>query len=63
MDNRITELPLISVIVPIYNVEHYLRKCLDSLKRQSLKEIEILCIDDGSTDESRKIAEAYKVET
>ena len=52
--------PLISVIVPIYNVAPYIRKCLDSLKRQTMKEIEVICIDDGSTDESGKIAEEYE---
>lgn len=54
--------PLISVIVPIYNVEKYVRKCLDSLKNQTMKEIEIICIDDGSTDGSGEIAEKYKNE-
>ena len=52
--------PLISVIVPIYNVEKYVRKCLDSLKNQTMKEIEIICIDDGSTDGSGEIADEYK---
>lgn len=52
--------PLISVIVPIYNVEKYIRKCLDSLKNQTLKEIEVICIDDGSTDGSGGIAEEYR---
>lgn len=52
--------PLISVIVPIYNVAPYLRKCLDSLKNQTLKQIEVICIDDGSTDSSGRIAEEYK---
>lgn len=52
--------PLISVIVPIYNVAPYLRKCLDSLKGQTLKQIEVICIDDGSTDSSGKIAEEYE---
>ena len=52
--------PLISVIVPIYNVAPYLRKCLDSLKNQTMKEIEVICIDDGSTDGSGEIAEEYK---
>ena len=51
--------PLISVIVPIYNVEKYVRKCLDSLKNQSLKQIEVICIDDGSTDDSGRIADEY----
>lgn len=52
--------PLISVIVPIYNVGKYVRKCLDSLRGQTLREIEIICIDDGSTDESGKIADEYE---
>lgn len=54
--------PLVSVIVPIYNVEPYVRKCLDSLKNQTLKQIEVICIDDGSTDKSGEIAEEYKSE-
>ena len=53
-------MPLITVIVPIYNVAPYVRKCLDSLKRQTLKQIEVICIDDGSTDESGEIAEEYE---
>lgn len=53
-------IPLISVIVPIYNVAPYLRKCLDSLKNQTMKQIEVICIDDGSTDSSGNIAEEYK---
>lgn len=51
--------PRISVIVPIYNVENYVRQCLDSLLHQTMKEIEVICIDDGSTDSSRKIVEEY----
>ena len=39
----------VSVIIPVYNVEQYLRKCLDSVLNQSLKDIEIICIDDCST--------------
>lgn len=50
---------LISVIVPIYNVEKYVRKCLDSLKNQTMKQIEVICIDDGSTDASGRIADEY----
>lgn len=50
----------VSVIVPVYNVKHYLEACLDSLKGQTLKEIEIICVDDGSTDGSSEILEKYK---
>lgn len=53
------EIPLISVVVPIYNIEKYVSKCLDSLKWQTLKQIEIIMIDDGSNDSSGKIAEKY----
>ena len=53
-------MPLISVIVPIFNVAPWLRMCLDSLRNQTLKQIEVVCIDDGSTDESGKIADDYK---
>ncbi|MBR1425411.1 glycosyltransferase [bacterium] len=49
----------VSIIVPVYNVEEYLSKCLDSLINQTLKGIEIICIDDGSTDRSSKILEKY----
>lgn len=50
---------LISVIVPVYNVEAYLKECLDSLVQQTYKNIEILLIDDGSTDASGTICDAY----
>lgn len=49
----------VSVIVPVYNVEKYLKDCLDSLERQTLKNIEVIIVNDGSTDNSRKIAEEY----
>lgn len=49
----------ISVIVPVYNVEKYLEKCLDSLVNQTLKDIEIICINDGSTDKSGEILCSY----
>ena len=51
--------PDVSVIVPIYNVAGYLEQCLDSLVNQSHKNIEIICIDDGSTDKSGEIIDAY----
>ena len=50
----------ISVIVPVYNVENYLEKCLDSIIGQTLKEIEIITVNDGSTDKSLEILEEYK---
>lgn len=49
----------ISILVPIYNVEKYLRQCLGSLINQSLQEIEIVCINDGSTDDSLKIVKEF----
>ena len=50
----------ISVIIPVYNVEKYLRECLDSVADQSLKDIEIICVNDGSTDSSRDILLEFK---
>ena len=49
----------ISLIVPVYNAEQYLPKCLDSLVNQSYKDIEILCINDGSSDNSLSILKEY----
>lgn len=53
------EQPLISIIIPIYNVEKYLQRCLDSVKNQTYTNLEILLIDDGSSDDSGKIADEY----
>ena len=50
----------VSVIVPVYNVEAYLEKCLDSLVNQTLKEIEIIIVNDGSPDNSQKIIDRYQ---
>lgn len=52
-------MPVFSMIVPMYNVEDYLPQCLDSLRDQTLQDIEIICVDDGSPDDSRQIAELY----
>ena len=49
----------ISVIIPIYNVEPYLRRCLDSVINQTLADIEIICINDCSTDNSLEILKEY----
>ena len=51
--------PIISVIVPVYNSSLYLRKCLDSLLSQTFKEIEIIAVDDGSTDGASLILDEY----
>lgn len=51
--------PLISVIIPVYNVEKYLRRCLDSICGQTYRNLEILCVNDGSTDGSAAILEEY----
>ena len=51
--------PLVSVIVPVYNVENYLKECLDSLINQSYNNIEVIIIDDGSTDNSSNILKEY----
>ena len=52
--------PKVSILVPICNVERYLRECLDSLVNQSLKDVEIICINDGSTDSSLSIIREYE---
>ena len=52
-------MPKISVIVPVYNEGKYLHRCLNSLIRQSLSDIEIICVDDGSTDNCGKLLDGY----
>ena len=51
--------PLISVIIPIYNVDAYLRRSIDSVIDQTYKNLEIILVDDGSTDDSAKICDEY----
>ena len=50
----------INLIVPVYNTSKYLNKCIDSLINQSYKDIEIIIINDGSTDNSEEIIKSYK---
>lgn len=54
-----TIIPKISVLIPVYNVEKHLHQCLDSVVQQTLQEIEVICVDDGSTDNSGKICDEY----
>ena len=55
MQNKVS----ISAIVPIYNVENYLSKCLDSLRNQSFHDFEVVLVNDGSKDGSKSIAQMY----
>lgn len=57
--NKTSDTPKVSIVVPVYNVEKYLRECLDSLLAQKLKDIEIIVVNDGSTDSSADIAAEY----
>ncbi|MBS4759487.1 MAG: glycosyltransferase family 2 protein [Clostridium sp.] len=52
-------MPKISIVIPVYNAEQYLRECLDSVINQTFKDIEIICVNDGSTDNSLSILEEY----
>ena len=53
------EKKLVSVIVPVYNVEKYIRQCLESVINQTLKDIEIIIVNDGTKDSSMKVVEEY----
>lgn len=57
MDDR---QPIISIIVPVYNAEKYLARCIDSILSQSLKNIEVILVDDGSVDQSKSIENDYR---
>ena len=52
-------MPKVSVIIPVYNVERYLRQCMDSVVNQTLKDIEIICVNDCSPDNSIAILQEY----
>ena len=53
--------PLVSVVIPVYNEEKYLTFCLESLTSQTYKPLEIILVDDGSSDESIEIAKKYDI--
>lgn len=57
------DFPLVSIIVPVFNVEEYLERCLISIKNQTYSNIEVLIVNDGSTDNSKAIAEKYLTDT
>ena len=52
-------MPLISIIIPIYNLEKYIERCLKSIQSQSLDDFEVILVNDGSTDDSMNICEQY----
>ena len=51
---------LVTIIIPVYNVEKYIDKCLDNLVNQTLKDIEIIVVNDGSPDNSQSIIDSFK---
>ena len=57
--DKTTTMPKVSVVIPVYNVEKYLRQCMDSVVNQTLREMEIIAVDDGSTDSSGAILDEY----
>lgn len=52
--------PLVSIVIPVYNVEHYIRTCLESVRNQSYQNIEVVCVNDGSPDDSLRILKEYE---
>ena len=53
------EKPIVSIIIPVYNVERFLRRCLDSVLRQTFQNWHAICVNDGSTDNSLEILQEY----
>ena len=52
-------MPKVSIIVPVYNVEMYLEQCMESLCRQTMRDLEFVCVNDGSKDHSLEILQRY----
>ena len=52
-------MPKISIVVPVYNTEQYLRRCLDSILCQTFSDFELILVDDGSTDSGSRICDEY----
>ena len=57
MEKRSLEKGKVSIVIPVYNVEAYIRECLDSVLTQTYRKIEVIIIDDGSTDQSGEISD------
>lgn len=51
----------VSVVIPCYNVERFIDNCMECLKRQTLKEFEVICVDDGSSDSTLRMLTKYKL--
>lgn len=51
--------PRVSVVIPVHNAQQYLRECLDSILNQTMRELEVICVDDASTDDSPSILKEY----
>ena len=58
MDNQ--EEPLVSIIIPVYNIAPYVRDCIESVRNQTYHNIEIIIVDDGSTDGSGELCEEFE---
>ena len=59
MNDSILSIPKVSIIIPVYNTAPYIGEALDSICQQSLRELEIIIINDGSTDNSQQVIERY----
>lgn len=58
-NTSVEKLASFAILVAVYNGSKYLKRCLDSLRQQTLKDIQVICVDDGSTDNSLEILQSY----